>query len=86
MINQGKIRVFVVHSDDGHCEVYRDLATAKVDVETTLDQFGFSHELEENIAVLKEMVEGDLLKGYAQWEIDSGGDEPGNLYLEMREI
>ena len=83
-----KKTIYVVHTDDGTLEIRKKLSNAKLIARRILKDFGFTHELKDNLVMLASADEGDFTNGnYLQFEIDSGKEgEPGNLYIMRKEI
>lgn len=87
-----KRKIYIVHGPEGFLEVRRKLENAKVVVRNYLRDYGFEHELEENLERVRAATASDVHAdcvhsgGYFQWEVDEGGGEPGNLYLTVKEV
>lgn len=77
--------IYIVHGPEGFLEVRKKLENAKRVVRNYLRQYGFTHELKSN---LQDLTTGsdDYGGEGGQWEVDVGGDEPGNLYLSVAKV
>lgn len=80
------IVVYVVFTNEGDLVVTRDLAEARKKVIELLNDFGFVSDLTGDLKDAADIQDSDLRAGEVTFEIDSGGDEHGNIFVERKVV